>query len=291
MKIQHIGLGVLVAAIWGFNFVPLKIALDSFPPLFLLALRFTLAGLPLFFLPKPSLSWKRIFAIAMPLFLIQFALLFGAMNAGMPPGLASITLQVQAFFTILIGALFLHEKPTKRQLIGSGIALSGLGCIALTIGGDVTFLGLILCVLSAASWASGNVMLRQSPQDNILALIVWMSAAVAFPAIIVSFIFDGPTLMLHAVQHASMASWLSLGYVVICSTLVGYGMWGLLMRHYPAGMVAPFALLVPIFGTASSALVFGEQFGTFRLVGMALILGGLGVIMLRMPAKPIKDGV
>ncbi len=285
MKPQHIALGILTAAIWGFNFVTIKYSLQSFPPLLLTALRFLIAAAPAFFIKKPDLPWGKLAAIALPLFLGQFVFLFLGMVLGMPPGMASITLQLQAFFTILIAAVLLREKPTAPQLLGITVALGGLGLIAFTIGGDVTLAGLFCTVCAAASWATRNVLLRQSPQPNIFALMVWLSVIIPIPALALSAIFEGPQLIGHALTHASFISVISLVYISVVSTLIGFGLWGYLLKHYPAGTVAPFSLLVPIFGMISAFLVFGEHFAPLRLLGAALILAGLAVIIL-LKAKP-----
>ena len=118
MQPRHVALAILVTFIWGLNFVLIDVALVSFPPLLLAALRFALAALPILFLPRPQVPLRRMVAIGSTLFVGQYALLFTGMANGMPPGLASIILQIQVFLTILIAALALREWPSGRQLGG-----------------------------------------------------------------------------------------------------------------------------------------------------------------------------
>src|SRR5690606_2101036 len=94
---RHIAPALLLALCWGLNFVVIKVALGDVPPLLLAALRFGLAALPCLVLPRPALSWRVLVAVAATIYVGQFGLLFPAMAVGMPPGLASIGLQVQAF--------------------------------------------------------------------------------------------------------------------------------------------------------------------------------------------------
>lgn len=281
MKPQHIILALLVAAIWGVNFTVVSIGLGSFPPLLLAALRFVLAALPALFIPRPNVSWPRLIALGATLFLGQFGLLFTGMSIGMPPGLASVTLQSQAFLTILIAAVVLREKPTARQISGTLVAFSGLAVISATAGGDgFSILGLGLCLAAALCWAIGNVLLRGAGKPDMLPLMVWMSLIPPVPLFGLSLLLDGPTAIGHALLTINWSGAGAVLYNAVLSTLVGYGIWGQLLKHYPTGTVAPFALLVPIFGVASAALVLGERFDPQRIVGIVLILSGLVIVVL-----------
>lgn len=285
MKPKHLFLALIVAAIWGFNFVAIKVALVSFPPLFLVVLRFAFAALLIVILPRPPVPWRQLILVSMLLFLGQYALLFPAMAYGMPPGLASIVIQIQAFFTILIAALFLRERPTMRQLLGAGTAGIGLLVIGVNLGVDVTVLGLGLSIASAISWAFGNVLLRRVGQVDMLPLIAWLSLIPPLPLLGISLIMEGPAALNTAVHSVTWLTGGAVLYIAFISTIVGFAIWGHLLKMYPAGTVAPFALLVPIFGAGSSALVLGERFGSIRLIGMALVMAGLAVIALPWPLK------
>jgi O-acetylserine/cysteine efflux transporter len=278
MKPLHIFLGVLVAAIWGFNFVPIKIVLETFPPLLLNAVRFSVVALLVFFLPKPKLSWKQMASIASVLFLFQFSFLFLSMKLGMLPGLASVIMQIQAFITLILAAIFLREKPTKRQIGGSLLAIIGLGLIGLTIGADVPLIAFLLTLVAATSWSCGNILLRQTQyKGNMLALVAWMSLLLPIPAFIASLVFEGWPAISYAFTHITTQAVVCIVFIAGLSTLVGYGIWGYLLRHYTAARVAVFAFMVPVFGILSSYLIFGEEFGTLRIAGIGFILAGLAL--------------
>ena len=293
MQPRHIALAILLAFFWGLNFVVITVALDDFPPLLLAGLRFVLAALPVVFLPRPQIAWGALVAIGMTLFVGQFALLFPAMAVGMPPGLASIALQVQAFFTIAIAAAVLQERPTGRQIAGGAVALAGLTVVATTVGtAGVTVAGFLLLLGSAAFWSTGNVLLRRAGKVDMLPLMSWLSLVAAPPLLALSLAVEGPQAVGDAFRHAD---WLTIGailYIAYVSTTFGYGAWGHLLKLYPAATVAPLALLVPVSGTLSAALLLGEQFGVVRLAGMLLIMAGLAVILLgpRPPAVPVDAG-
>lgn len=290
MKPRHIALGVLLSVFWGLNFVVIKVALTDFPPMFLGVVRFAITAVPVLFLARPAIPWKSMIAISLTLFVGQFALFFPAMVVGMPPGIASILLQVQAFFTIAIAAAVLGEIPSGRQIVGAAIALGGLVVIGSTAGTNgFTLLGFLLSVGSAFLWATGNVLLRQARPTDTFAAVAWLALLALAPLALLSLLMDGPARIGFAVTHAS---WLTVGaalYIGLVSTVFGYWVWGHLLRHYPAATVAPFTLLVPVSGTLSAALLLGESFGPVRLAGMALILLGLAVLVLRRRAPSSAD--
>lgn len=280
MKPIHVLAAVLVTAIWGVNFVVIRVGLNHFPPLLLTVLRFAVAALPVLFVPRPAVGAGRLIAIGLFLFVGQFVFLFSGMAAGMPAGLASITIQSQAFFTVIFAGLALRERPTARQLAGMAVAGSGLGLVGLSLGGDLTALGLGLVLASAASWAMGNVLLRGAGQVDMFRMVVWLSLVPPVPVMALSLWLEGPAAITAAFGHAGWQAVAAVLYLAVPTTLLGFFIWAQLLKRYPAATVAPFSLLAPVFGTISAHLVLGETFGSLRLGGMALILAGLAVIVL-----------
>lgn len=280
MKTRDILLALLVTAIWGINFTVISIGLSSFPPLLLAALRFSVAALPAIFLPRPMMPWGKLVALSATLFLGQFALLFSSMKTGMPAGLASVTLQIQAFITILLAAVILKETPTRRQMAGGVLALAGMVTIAQTAGGeDLSFVGLSLCLGAAVCWASGNVLIKKAGEQDMLALVVWMSLIPPVPLLFLSFLMDGPSAMSVAILTIDVSGVGAVLYLSLLSTVLCFGIWGKLLRQYPSAIVAPFSLLVPVFGAASASIVLDETFGTARIIGMLLLLCGLAIVV------------
>ncbi|KAA3507588.1 EamA family transporter [Agrobacterium vitis] len=282
MKPQHILLALLVAAIWGINFTVISVGLGSFPPLLLAALRFAIAATPALLLPRPNIRWPLFIWIGATLFLGQFALLFTGMAVGITAGLASVVLQSQAFLTILIASTFLRERPTFRQITGTLVAFAGLVVIADTAGGtDFTMTGLGLCLAAALCWAVGNVLLRRAGTAvDMFALMAWLSLIPPIPLLGMSLIVDGPATLGHAMQAMSWGGVGTVLYIAVLSTTLCFAIWGQLLKKYPASAVAPFSLLVPIFGAASAALFLGEKFETTRIVGMIMVTTGLVVIVI-----------
>jgi O-acetylserine/cysteine efflux transporter len=283
VNLAHILMAVAVAAIWGVNFVVIRWGLDSYPPLLMAALRFVVAALPAVLVPRPPVPLHRLALVGTAWFVAQFGLLYLGMRVGMPPGLASVLMQAQAFFTILLAAAFLGERPSRRQILGVVVAAAGVAAIGATVSGegaDMTWLGLALVMTASACWAGGNVLMRGMGRVEFLPMIVWLSVVAPLPLLALSLIFEGPQAVAGAL---STWDWAGIGSIVFqgtVSTTIGYGLWAYLLKLYPASIVAPFSLLVPLFGVASAALALGEAFGPLRLVGMALILSGLAIVAL-----------
>jgi O-acetylserine/cysteine efflux transporter len=286
MRWQHVVLGIITTAIWGFNFVVLKIALVDVPPILLTALRFIFACLPVVFLPKPKgMSWQSLIIVGLTSFLGQYVLLFVAMKLGMPAGLSSVTLQLQVFVTILFSIIFLGERPTIRQYTGGALALAGLSSIAATVGQgtSIPLIAMVFIVLSASTWAFGNFTVRKSGPDagfGTLAGVCWASLVPIVPALALSVIFEGPSQIIYSLTHLHAVTIAAIAYTVVLSTWFGFAIWGKLLSSYPAGTAAPFALLVPVFGGLSAWLMLGETLSPVRLLGSLMIFAGLAIILL-----------
>jgi O-acetylserine/cysteine efflux transporter len=276
----HVALAVLVAVLWGLAFVATRVALDTFSPAQLAALRFLIAATPAVALPRPAVSWPALAAVGLTLFAGQFLFQFFGIAAGTPPGLASVIVQTQALFTIVIAAAALGERPARRQWTGTALALAGLALIGVSVAGDFPLAGFLLTLVSPVSFGVGNVLLKRLGPADMASLVAWLSLVPPLPALALSLVLDGPAALPAAVLHADGAGWLAALYLGLVATSLAYGIWGALLRRYPAATVAPFALLVPFVGAAAAALVFGERFGPLRLAGMALVLAGLAVIVL-----------
>lgn len=278
MKPRHIALAVLLTVLWGLNFIAMHYGLLELPPLFFAGARFVIAALPILVVPMPKVPFRTLVILAMTLFVGQFALLFPGMQFGYPPGLASLTLQVQVFFTVIMAALTLGERPRPHHWLAMAVAFSGLALIGFTVGVDgVTWAGLTFLLASAFSWAVGNLLMRRLPPVDSFALIAWLSALSIVPLLALSVAVEGFAGDYAALANLTWTGLLSLLYVAVISTVVGYRIWGELLKRYPAADVAPFTLLVPVTGMAASYVVLGETLSPIRLAGGVLIMAGLVV--------------
>lgn len=280
MKKQDIGLGIIVVTLWGMNFIAIKLGVSHVPPLFLVAVRFLFVAFPaIFFLPRPPISWKGLIALSMTLYVAQFGFLFLGIHLGMPAGLASLVHQSQAFFTLLLAVIFLKEKIRWNHVTGLLFAAVGMFFIASQQDTDMTLIGFWTVIIGSASWGVGNVVMRKVtlgvPPFSMLALVVWSGLVSFFPMALLSLIIEGPASWATAIQQVSWTSVLSVLYLAYGASIIGYGLWGKLLARYPASIVAPFTLLVPILGMSTTALFLGEAFTLMQLAGSVLVMIGL----------------
>ncbi|WP_329547478.1 EamA family transporter [Streptomyces sp. NBC_01356] len=281
MRPTHTVLAVLVAAVWGVNFTVIEIGLDHFPPLLFSALRFLVAALPaVFFVGRPKVAWKWIVAVGLVLGVAKFGLLFIGMDAGMPAGLSSLVLQIQAVFTALIAITFLGERLTGVRLLGMAVALCGVCLAAVDEGGAGPLGAFALVIAAAACWGLSNVLTRKASPPDALNFMVWVSTVPVLPLLGLSLLTEGPSRDLAALRALDWQGAGVVVYVAWITTVFGFGAWGWLLHRHPASTVAPFSLLVPVFGMSSAAVFLGESISPLRWGAAALLVGGVGLTSL-----------
>ena len=278
---RHALLALAVVAVWGTNFVVIKVALAHLPPLAFAALRFTFAFLPAaFFVKRPNVPWKNLIAYGLLIGAGQFGLLFIAMKAFISPGLASLVVQTQVFFTIGLAMWLTRERIRGFQIAALALATVGLGVILVHTDATTTPLGLGLILLAAMAWAGGNVVQRATPGVSSLAYVVWASLFSIPPLVVLSLITEGWPAISHGIANADAMTWAAVLWQSVGNTLFGYVAWGYLLARYPAATVSPWSLLVPVFGMGASAMLLGEALPTWKLAAAALVIGGLAINVL-----------
>ena len=278
MTLADILTALCVVTIWGVNFVVIKIGLEDLPPVLFTALRFVFAALPLvFFVKRPQAAWPLVLAYGMFQFALQFTLLFSGIKLGLPAGLASLVIQLQAFFTIGLAVLLLGERPQAVQLLGALVALSGMGLVAVHLEGQATLIGFVLVVMGGLCWALANIATKKMGQVNALSLVVWGSLVASPPLLLASWLMEGRAAWELAAHNASLTSLFTVLFQSYPNTILGFGIWSMLMRRYAAATIAPFTLLVPVAGMTSAALILGEQLEWWKVAAGALVLFGLAL--------------
>lgn len=309
-------LAVLVAVIWGLNFVVIDLGLGDVPPTLFVALRFVVVLVPAVFLvPRPRARWRDVLLVGAFMSLGQFGLLYTALALGMPAGLASLVLQAQVGLTVLFAAATLREVPTRTQLVGVLVGAVGLGIVGLGRSASTPALAFFVTLAAAASWAVGNVVARRAgrrdhgspsrdqgpasrPGLDGLSMTVWSALVVPVPMLGLSLAIDGPDAVGHALTHLTLAPVLSTLYTAWLASLVGYGIWNTLLARHPASAVVPFTMLVPVVGMLAAWLVLDEVPNAAELTGGVVLLLGVatttGVLRRRTgrrrAAHPRPDG-
>jgi len=292
---RHLLLALAVVAIWGSNFVVIKYALDALPPMTLAVLRFAIAFVPAcFFVERPAVGWKNLAGYGLFVAVGQFGLLYLAMRSEISPGLASLVIQTQVFFTLLLAVRLAGERVLPAQWLGLTLAVAGIAVIVMHTDGTTTPLGLAMVLAAAFSWACGNLVGKRAGRVNMLAYVVWSSAFAVPPLLVLALVVDGPARMQTALAAADAGTWAAVLWQSFANTLFGYGCWSWLLARHPAARIVPMALLVPVFGMGASALLLAEALPGWKLMAATLVVAGLainlfGPQLLRQKAKAARD--
>ncbi len=305
MTVRDRLLAVVVAVTWGLNFPAIHLTLEQFPPFLAVALRFSLLAVPtLLLVPRPSAPWRWVLLYGAGFGVLQFVFLYSAIDSGMPTGLASLVLQSSAPFTVVLAAALLREHVSGRQALGVLVAVVGLAGIAVHragLNGGATLVPVLLTLCGGLGWAMGNLGNRRAMQaapGEPLRLMLWMSVIPPLPLLALSLTLEGPARIRASFTGlATPTGWTAVGalaFTVLVGTLAGSGLWTSLMSRYPAGVVAPFSMLVPVVGIGSSWLILRERTSLAELGWGALVVAGvlLGSTARRrpQPVVPLASG-
>ena len=266
---------LLVTTIWGTNFVFIHIGLQELPPFTFATLRFALVAFPLvLFFPKPNIEWKYLIAFGVFIGFGQFGFLFWAMQDSITPGLASLVVQMQVFFTIILAIWLFSETIKPIQIVALAISFLGLGLIGLFTDGQTTILGVIMVLIAALGWACGNVTVKKVGKVDLIAFLAWSSIFSVPPLLVMAVWLEGTDLIISSINQASYKAWAVVLWQTVGNTLIGYGLWNSLLHRYPAAVIAPWALLVPVSGMSASAIFLDEVLPWWKIVAALLIMSG-----------------
>ncbi len=281
LPLSHFFLALAVVSIWGTNFVVIKFALGDLPPLLFAALRFSFALIPaMFFLPRPAVRWHNLALYGLFIGVGQFGLLYIAMNGHISPGIASLVVQTQVFFTIGLSMKLDRERVRPFQWLALLLATAGVANILMHTDGTTTPLGLALVLMASFSWAGGNMAAKHGRPESMLAYVVWSSAFAIPPLFALSLALEGWEAALAGIRQSDTLTWVAVVWQSWGNTLFGYVAWGWLLARHPAATITPMALLVPVFGMGASALLLAEALPLWKLVSAALVMAGLAMNLL-----------
>ena len=284
MSVKDTLLALIIIIVWGLNFVVISLGLEGMPPLLMGGLRFLLvAMIGCWFVSRPKVPLKWFIAYALSLSFAQFAFLFLAMSMGMPAVLASLVLQSQVLFTLVFAYWILKEPISGSQLSAILVSGAGLALIGTTNNNSaMTMLGFALTMMAAVCWGVGNLITRSISQQGYKAdvsLVIWSALFSCVPFFILSYVVEGPELIISSLLSMSGTSMLSLLYLAAVATIIGYSLWSYLLSHYRAGQVAPLTLGVPVIGLVSASVVLGEKISSMQLIGISIVMLGLMINM------------
>src|SRR5690606_4309788 len=284
MPLSHSLLALAAVFIWGTNFVVIKWGLAEFPAFLFATLRFLLSALPwILVFRRPAVPWRVLACAGLLLGVGQFGLLYWAMRQDISPGLASLVIQSQVFFTILISVALHGERVRPLQLVAAVLAVGGYGLVAWRSITDssaaVTLTGLGIVLTAGVAWACTNMVMRGAGRINMLAFTAWSSLFAIVPLALISIVLDGPSQIVPALGQASGWAWLAALWQAVGNTVSAFGAWGWLLARHPAATVTPMALLVPVFGILASVALLDEPLPGWKIMAAGLVLAGLSLNM------------
>jgi O-acetylserine/cysteine efflux transporter len=299
MQKKDLALAFLIATIWGGNFIVIKLGLADMPPMLLAALRYVFTALPaVAFIRPPKLEWRYTVAYGLTIGFGQFACLFYAMTIGMPAGLSSIILQTQAFFTMFFAFFLLGERLELRQLVGLAVSIAGLFLIGGIKGPSglppVPLPALFLTLAAAAFWGLSNIVVRLAAKRvaakgerlNTLSLVAWSSLVPPLPLLALGLLMNSPQELWQATMSMNRVAIFAIVYLAYLGTIFGSSKWSGLLSRYPAGMVAPFSLLIPLTSLVLARVILQEQLTPLQYLGSLVVIVGLCIINFRGALRP-----
>ena len=282
MSTKHVVMAFSIVVLWGLNFVTLKIVVLSLPPIFLAGLRFFLISFPwIFFVPKPKVSNKQFFSLPITLGVLQYSLLYYGMSTGLSAGLSAVILQTQSFFTVIMSAFLIKEKPSLNEIIGLIIGILGVIILLTYNDGDFKLEAIFIILAAAISLGVANIQLKNLGNINMVSFLIWISPLAAILLFIISFILEYDLLLKIDFWNIEIKVFLSIFYTAYISTVIGFTMWQYLLNKYKSIQITPYGLLVPVTGSIFGYIILNEVLEIYQIISGIIIIIGLMVISLR----------
>ena len=270
-------LGIAVALTWGMGLVFAKAAIAHFPPILLMALRFTVTALALVWFVRPPVAHlKALFGIAFVSAAVQYSMTYTGLK-GLDAGAAALIVQLEVPFLTLLGMLALKEKPGWRKWVGIALAFFGVYQIAGEPTISAAWVSVLLVIAGAATWAVGQVMIRSLHDIDGLTVTAWVAVWAAPQLFVMSFLIESDHL--DAIRNADLIVWAAVLYLGLVMTGLGYGIWYTLVRRNPVSQVAPFLLLLPVFAVLGGVVFLGETLTIKVMIGGAIVISGVAFIL------------
>ena len=278
MKLQHILIAIAVATIFGMGVVITKPALDHFPPMFLLGMRFVFsAAILVWFFRPPWAEMKQIFWAS----LIGSTLMYGLMFNGLKlidASLMIIVVQLQVPFASLLAWITFKDRLGWRRTLGVVMAFAGVILIAGSPEEQSALLGISLVITGAFVWAAGQMLFKRLSGMGGLRLVTWVAAMAGPQLLLCSWIFEHG--QLEALYTATTVHWLTVFYLVLVLTVIGYSCWYFLLARYDINQVVPFLFVEPVSAVAGGILLLGEELTSNRIIGGLAVLAGVALVTL-----------
>jgi len=279
MKITDLLLLVLSTFLLGTNFVAVKIGVQQIPPLFMMAMRFTLvAGLLIPFVKMPRARLLPVFLISVSMGTAHFGLFFVGISQ-VDAAVTAIIFQLGVPFSIIFAWIFLREAFGWRRTIGIAIAFVGVMFVAGSPKSDSSPVHMGIVLASVVAWGIAAVQIKRLQDVDAVTLTAWMALFSAPQLYLISAVIESGQIL--SLTSAGTTGWGALLYATLGASIVGYGLWYHLIGKYDVNQVVPLTLLNPLFAIAAAVIILGESLSAGIIVGGLLTLAGVFVVQMR----------
>lgn len=282
---RDLALVLVICLVWAGNFLSSAFALRELPPLLFTAVRLSMLALLLVAFVKPPSpgQWPRLLAVALCNGVLHFGLSFWALQMAGDLSSPAIVMQSYVPMAALLAWTVLGERFGWRS--GLAIALSFGG--VLVLGFDPLVLdrpiSLLLMLVSAFFLALGTVLMRPLTGLNMVSQQGWTALISVLPLLGLSLLLEPGGL--GALQQASWIGWAGAAYSAVFASLLGHGLYYVLVQRHPVAQVTPWLLLTPVLAVGLGIAFWGDRPGPKLWIGGAMVLGGVLMIALRALAK------
>lgn len=267
---------------WGVNFPLTKLGLRELPPLLMTTARFALTAILLLPLARPPVGqFRPVALLAFTFGLLHFGLFFGGLK-DIGGGAAAVAIQVQVPFAALLAAIFFDDRLGWRRALGMVLALAGIVAVAGTPDIAGHHLAFAMVVASGLVWAVTNIQIKRLAGLDANTVTAYVALFATPQVLLASLVLEDGQIA--AIAGAGWHAVAAIVYLSVVVSIIGYAAWYRMMQLYPINMVTPFALLIPVIGIASSAIVLDEQLTWQSALGSAMTLIGVAIIVIRRPA-------
>jgi len=275
MKPIHIFLMLCTVAVWGFNFVATRVALEIFSPVQMAFARsvLTLAILLPWWKPFRRIPWQLV-ASALAIGTGSFYLLYQAISITESLTTVAVGTQLLAPLSALLALLFFREQISSRKWLGILIATAGAVYLAGATTSRLSVAALGMTILSVLLYSAGSIVIGKSKSVSVWSMLAWISAMSLLPLGLMAAASGPlyPNLNLMQIHH-----WLAFLFAAVFSALIGQAVLFSLYRRYAVSDVAPWTLFIPFFAGLSSVLIFGESISLSLFLGGAIVLYGVWI--------------
>lgn len=268
-----------VYLIWGSTYLGIRIALESWPPFLMSALRFLVAGAAMY----AFLRWRGVAAPTPRQWrntVVTGTLLLAAGNGlvcyaeqTVSSSLAAVAIAGMPLFAALFAGLY-GRWPRARDWLGIGVGFSGV--ILLNLGGEMRAspAGAIALVAAPLCWAFGSVWSRhQDMPDPLMSTAAQMLTGGAVLVLVTLALGESwpaaPTLRATA----------ALAYLTVFGSLVAFTAYIYLLQHVRPALATSYAYVNPPIAVALGVWLAGERFSALELAAMVVILAGVAIIL------------